>query len=72
MTNTKMKTVQDIIDRLMKVEDKTQEFVAEVWTIDNGNLDVKSFEITELGVGSDGSPECVEFGVHLNHQVREC
>jgi len=57
-------SVQDVIDRLIKVENKSQPFEIEVYGDDGFNLDYEDVEIVEL-LTTDGKDSRVEIGVFL-------
>ncbi len=61
-------TVQQIIDRLALVPDKTQPFELMMWCDDGDNIDYSAFEIKEL-VLADGSPASVGLEVKFTGQV---
>lgn len=60
-------SVQDLIDRLMKVENKSQPLDIEVYGGYGFNLDYEYAEIVEL-VTTDGKDSRVEIGVFLPEQ----
>lgn len=59
-------TVQDVIDRLMRVEDKSQPFDVTVWGPSDFNLDYDDLEIQELYADSDCIvPSCVSLSMKI-------
>ncbi len=63
-------SVQDVLDQLLKVEDKSQPFEVDIWDADGFNIDYSSIEIKEL-VTSDGTPSSVCLEVAVCGEVRQ-
>ncbi len=62
------KTVQDVIDRLMEVPDKSLPFEIEVWAPGGFNLDYLEARMTER-CNLDGTATSVEIGVFLTESL---
>jgi hypothetical protein len=57
-------TVQQVIDLLTKVEDKSQRFDVTVWAPDGFNLDYDGYEITEMFNNYECTqPSCVSLSL---------
>jgi len=63
-------SVQDVIDRLMQVEDKIQPFEIETWDEDGINLDYSAIEIHEY-THTNGTPSGVALEVKFTGEVTQ-
>ena len=67
MSESKNMSVQNVIDRLMTIEDKSQPFEVEVWNKDGSNLDYLEIKLTELTDAKNN--DSLELGVYLEDNV---
>ncbi len=63
-------TVQDVLDRLQAVDDKSVPFEVMMWDAEGFSLDYSSIELQEL-VTTDGAPSSVSLDITFTGEVRQ-